>query len=159
MPDIFRPYSDPENLLAIRTIGWNIVRDVAPDEELSAEKLTERILRAWEDGQWIVARTDATSAGGFGNMDLVLLVIIPVVVAVLKELGKQLVTLNIDAMKQRIKEKEVNKSEAIKIIDLVVEREYEVVNQSVASKKARSKEKITKRAIKVHLKKLLGLEP
>jgi len=61
-------------------------------------------------------------------------------------------------MKQRIKEKETNKSEAIKIIDLVVEREYEVVNQSVASKKARSKEKIAKRAIKAHLKKLLELE-
>ena len=159
MPDIFQPYSDPENLLAIRTIGWNIVRDVAPDEELSAEKLTERILRASEEGQWIAARTDATSAGGLGNMDLVLLVIIPVVVAVLKELGKQLVTLNIDAMKQRIKEKEVNKSEAIKIIDLVVEQEYELVNRKVKSKKAHSKEKITKQALKNHIQKQLEIEP
>jgi len=156
--DTFLPYSDSENLLAIRTIGWSIVHDVAPDEELSAEKLTERILRAAEEGQLIAARTGATSAGGFGNMDLVLLVIIPVVVAVLKELGKQMVTWNIDAMKHKIKEKEANKRDAIAIIDLVVEREYKVVNQSVASQKARSKEKIVKRAIKAHLKKLLGLE-
>jgi len=158
MSDTFQPYSDPKNLLAIRTIGWNIVHDVAPDEELSAEKMTERILRAWEEGQWIVARTDATSSGGFGNMDLVLLVIIPVVVAVLDELGKQFVTLNIDRLKQRIKEQEANKSETIKIIDLAVEREYQVVNQKVKSKKARSKEKITKKAIKAYLKKLLELE-
>jgi len=158
MPDDLRPYSDPENLLAIRTIGWNIVRDVAPEEMLGAEKMTERILRAWEDGQWIVARTDSASAGGLGNMDLVLLVIIPVVVAVLKELGKQSVTWNIDALKQRIKEQEADKSETIKIIDLAVEREYTVVNQKVKSKKARSKEKITKKAIKTYLKKLFELE-
>jgi hypothetical protein len=158
MPDTFQPYSDPENLLAIRTIGWNIIHEVAPDEEFSTEKLTERILRAWQDGQWIVAQTDASNAGGFGNMDLILLVIIPVVTAVLDELGKQFGTWNIDALKHRINEKDANKNAVTKLIDLAVEREYKAVNQKVKSKKARPKERIVKRVIKVHLKKLLELE-
>lgn len=156
MPDTFEP-SDPKNLLAIRTLSWNIIRDVAPDEELSAQKFTDRIVKAWEEGKLIPARADATNTGGLGNIDLVLLVVIPVVIAVLEELGRRLETSNLDALKQWVKEKEANKNEALKIIDLAVERDYKAINEKVKSKKARSKERTAKQAIKVHLKKLLEL--
>jgi hypothetical protein len=159
MSNTFQPYSDPTNLAVIRAIGSAVVHDVAPDEELSVEKLTGSIAQAYEEGRLIVAGTDSKTPGGFGDVDLVMLVIVPVVIEVLSELGKQLLTLGIDALKKRIKEKEASKSRAAEIIDVTVEREYKSVNKKVKSKKARSIEKITKQALKIHIKKQLETEP
>jgi hypothetical protein len=158
MPETIQPYSDPKNLMQVRALSLNIICDVAPDEELSAKKLTGHIVKALDEGYFIVAGSEATTAGGFGNIDLALLVIVPVVVFVLRELGKQLLTEELDTLKERIEENDENKSAAIKIIDLAVEREYKLVNQKVKSKKARSKEKVAKQAIKVHIKNLLEIK-
>jgi len=159
MSDTFQPYSDPENLAVIRTIGSAVVHDVAPDEESSAQKLIDPITQAYEEGHLLIARVDSKTPGGFGDTDLILLVIVPVVVEVLGELGKQLVTIGIDALKKRIKEKETNKRQAEEIIDVTVEQEYRLINHKVKSKKARSKEKIAKLALKIHIKKQLEIEP
>jgi len=158
MSDTFQPYSDPANLAVIRAIGSSVVLDVAPDEELSAQKLIDPIAQAYEEGHLLVARMDSKTPGGFGDVDLILLVIVPVVIEVLGELGKQLLTMGFDALKKRIKEKEANKSKAIEIIEVTVEQKYKLVNQKVKSKKARSKEKIAKQALKIHIKKQLEIE-
>ena len=159
MPTLFQSSSDPENLALIQAISLDIIREAAPDEELSLQKLTSSIVQAYEEGELITAETDTKTYGGFGNIDPVTLVVVPVVVAVLSELGKQLIALGVDALKKRIEEKDAHKKQATEIIEIAVEQQFEWINQKVKSKKARSKEKIIKQTIKVKIKKHFDIEP
>src|SRR4051812_26301302 len=134
MPDPFRPYSDPDTLTVIRTIGLAIIHDVAPEEELSFEKLADPIAKAYEEGHLIVSETDSKTYGGFGDIDPVTLVIVPVLIEILSELGKQLLTLGMAALKKSIDEKDSNKKKAVELIDVIVEQKYKLINQKVKSK-------------------------
>ncbi len=103
MSGIFQPYSDDTNLTMIRAISLAVIHDVEPDEELSIKKLVDRIAQIYEEGDLIIAGADSTTAGGFGNVDLLTLIIIPVVIAVLSELGKQLLSVGVNELKKKIK--------------------------------------------------------
>lgn len=158
MSGIFQPYSDDTNLTMICAISLAVIHDVEPDEELSIKKLVDRIAQIYEEGDLIIAGADSTTAGGFGNVDLLTLIIIPVVIAVLSELGKQLLSVGVNELKKKIKEEEENKNKAVKVIDVVVELEYKLVNKKMKSKKVHSKEKVIKQALKAHIKKQLGMD-
>lgn len=158
MPDTFHPYSNSINLSVIRAISLAVVHDVAPDEELSAKKLTSPIAQAYEEGQIIVAGAKSTTSGGFGDVDIVTLVIVPVVIAVLAKLSEQL-AVSANDLKGRLQDEEKDDGKATKRIYELVERQYTLVSVQVKSKKAHPKEKIIKEAIKQHIKKVFELEP
>lgn len=156
----FHPSSDPDTLALIQSISLAVIREAAPEEERSVQKLTGPIVQAYEEGDLIAAATDSKTYGGFGTIDPVTLVVVPVVIEVLSELGKQLVPWGIDALKKRIEEKDASsKRQLVEMIDIIVEQEFESVNRKVKSKKARSKEKTIKRAIKIQVKKHFKIEP
>jgi hypothetical protein len=157
MENTFQPYSDPSNLESVRAIGFEIVREVAPDEELSTEKLINKLIKDYEIGKLPSADRSTIQPGGFGNVDLVLLVIIPVVVEVLKELGKELVKQTFNEIKMAIEDDNAIKKKAIVIIEQSVEREYHTITEKVKSGKSKRRQKIVKRTIKTHVKRSLGI--
>ncbi|MBK6793013.1 MAG: hypothetical protein IPG80_10850 [Anaerolineales bacterium] len=54
------------------------------------------LIEDYEDGLITTANTDAKISGGFGNVDLVALVVIPLVVAVLKKFFEELIELGFE---------------------------------------------------------------
>lgn len=138
----FIPYSDPQNLVAIRTLSQEIITDVEPSEKASLEDMLEDMVENYEQGYISAAETDSKNSGGFGEIDLITLVVVPLVVAVLEKL--------IDAGFEKWKEAQKAKKDQAEIqrlsqrIEQVVEEEYIIIERQVNSKKARRKEKIIK---------------
>lgn len=157
MQSTFQPYSDPANLEAIRAISQEIILSVAPEEEVSAEELMDGQIEDFEDGLIKTATTDAKNSGGFGNVDLVALVVIPLVVAVLKKFFEELIELGFEKYKEWLKEHQEKKQQLSAQIDQIVEEEYVVISTQVKSEKSKSKEKAIKQTTKIVVRRKLGL--
>ncbi|MBK6647465.1 MAG: hypothetical protein IPG44_17255 [Anaerolineales bacterium] len=156
MHNEFMPYTNPENMKVLAQIGHEIIMDVAPDEELTSRKMTAEILRRYEQGDVLVAETSANDAGGFGDIDLATLVILPVLVSTLSEICKQLVVWTFEEIKTDIKKSE-DKKKVSQMIDVIVDEKFEEVNKKVKSKKGQKKGKEIRKAIKIRIKSQLEI--
>lgn len=157
MQDKFLPYTELNNRNFLSEIGHKIVMDVTPDEELTSRKMTNEILRRYEQGDVLVAETSANDAGGFGDIDLATLVILPVLVSTLSEICKQLVVWTFEEIKADIKKSEANKKKVSQMIDVFVDEKFEEVNKKVKSKKGQKKGKEIRKAIKIRIKSQLEI--
>lgn len=153
----FQPYSDSANLEAISMISREIIHVVEPEEDISAKRLIDRLIKGYEEGKLTIADSDAENAGGFGSIDLITLVVVPLIVTTLGEVCKQLVIWGVHELKEWAKKTEENKKRLSDLIDIVVEQKYEEVNGKVKSKKSRRKEKIIKQTTKISIKKVLDV--
>ena len=156
MQDKFLPYTEVDNRSILSEIGHQIVMDVTPDEELTSRKMTAEILRRYEQGDVLVAETSANDAGGFGDIDLATLVILPVLVSTLSEICKQLVVWTFEEIKTDIKKSE-DKKKVSQMIDVIVDEKFEEVNKKVKSKKGQKKGKEIRKAIKIRIKSQLEI--
>ena len=152
----FLPYTDLNNRKALSEIGHQVVMEVVPDEELTSRKMTDEILRHYEQGDVLVAETSANDAGGFGDIDLATLVILPVLVSTLSEICKQLVVWTFEEIKTDIKKSE-DKKKVSQMIDVIVDEKFEEVNKKVKSKKGQKKGKEIRKAIKIRIKSQLEI--
>lgn len=152
MLDDFRPYSDARNLKVIRGLAKAVIQDVAPDEELTAAKLTDQILEKYERGEVLVADTSLSDPGSFGSVDLVTLVVIPLLVTTIGELCKQLVIWSIEEIKNDLDSEKISKQKLSQIIDVIVDSKYEETDKKVKSKKSRAKGRKIPKAVKVRVK-------
>ncbi|MBL0344117.1 hypothetical protein [Candidatus Villigracilis affinis] len=157
MEKIFQPYSDPVNLEAIRAVSQEIILSVVPEEEVGAEELMDGLIEDYEDGLITTANTDAKISGGFGNVDLVALVVIPLVVAVLKKFFEELIELGFEKYKEWLKEHQEKKPQLSAKVDQFVEEQYTIISTQVKSTKSKSKEKVIKQTTKIVVKRKLGL--
>ena len=157
MQNEFLPYTDLDNRSILSEIGHQIIMDVAPDEELTSLKMTDEILRRYEQGDVLVAETSANDAGGFGDIDLATLVILPVLVSTLSEICKQLVVWTFEEIKTDIKKSEDKKKKVSQMIDVIVDEKFEEVNKKVKSKKGQKKGKEIRKAIKIRIKSQLEI--
>ncbi len=157
MQDKFLPYTEVDNRSILSEIGHKIVMDVASDEELTSRKMTDEILRRYEQGEVLVAETSANDAGGFGDIDLATLVILPVLVSTLSEICKQLVVWTFEEIKTDIKKSEDKKKKVSQMIDVIVDEKFEEVNKKVKSKKGQKKGKEIRKAIKIRIKSQLEI--
>jgi hypothetical protein len=157
MQNKFQPYSDPANLEAIRMISQEIILSVEPEEESSAGELIDGLIEDYEEGMITTANTDAKTSGGFGTVDLVTLVVVPLVVAVLKKFFEELIELGFEKYKEWLKAHEEEKQKLSNRVDQIVEEQYVVISTQVKSEKSKSKEKVIKKTTKVVIKRKLGL--
>ena len=157
MQNEFMPYTNSENMKALSRIRHEIIMDVAPDEELTSRKMTDEILRRYEQGDVLVAETSANDAGGFGDIDLATLVILPILVSTLSEICKQLVVWTFEEIKADIKKSEEKKKKVSQMIDVIVDEKFEEVNKKVKSKKGQKKGKEIRKAIKIRIKNELEI--
>lgn len=157
MENQFQPYSDSANLEAIRAISQEIILSVAPEEEVGAEELMDGLIEDYEDGLITTANTDAKISGGFGTVDLVALVVIPLVVAVLKKFFEELIELGFEKYKDWLKKHQKEKQKLANRVDQLVEEQYTIIRTQVNSTKSKSKEKIIKQTTKIVVKRKLGL--
>lgn len=157
MSDPFQPYSDPETLSLIRDVSLVVIREVAPEEELSAKKLTGPIAQAYEEGDLIVAGTDSKTFGGFGDVDLITLVTVATTIATISALLQQF-SISAHELREKLREEENEGGKGTKRIYECVEQQYKLVSRQVKSNKARPKEKKIKEAIKRHIRKVFDLE-
>lgn len=157
MENKFQPYSASANLEAIRAISREIILSVVPEEEAGAEELMDGLIEDYEDGLITTANTDAKISGGFGNVDLVALVVIPLVVAVLKKFFEELIELGFEKYKEWLKEHKEKKQQLSVRIDQLVEEQYTIISTQVKSTKSKSKEKVIKQTTKIVVKRKLGL--
>lgn len=153
----FQPYSDPSNLKAIRLISQEIILLVEPDEESGADELIDGLVEDYEEGVITTANNDAKTSGGFGPVDLVALVVVPLVVAVLKKLFEELIELGFEKYKEWLKMHQGEKKRLSNRIDQIVEEQYVVISTQVKSEKSKSKEKAIKKITKVVIKRKLEL--
>ncbi len=157
MENQFQPYSDPANLEAIRAISQEIILSVVPEEKVGAEELMDGLIEDYEDGLITTANTDAKISGGFGNVDLVALVVIPLVVAVLKKFFEELIELGFEKYKKWLEEHQEKKPQLSAKVDQFVEEQYTIISTQVKSTKSKSKEKVIKQTTKIVVKRKLGL--
>lgn len=157
MQNEFLPYTDLENRSILSEIGHQIIMDVAPDEELTSRKMTDEILRRYEQGEVFVAETSGNDPGGFGDIDLATLVILPVLVSTLSEICKQLVIWTIEDVKKHVNSSEDSKKKMSQMIDIIVSEEFDEVNGKVKSKKAHRSRKGIQKSVKVRIKSYLDL--
>ncbi len=157
MQNEFLPYTNPDNRSILSEIGHQIIMDVAPDEELTSRKMTDEILQCYEQGDILVAETSANDAGGFGDIDLATLVILPILVSTLSEICKQLVVWTFEEIKADIKKSEDKKKKVSQMIDVIVNEKFEEVNKKVKSKKGQKKGKEIRKAIKIRIKNELEI--
>jgi hypothetical protein len=158
MEQTFQPYSDPANLEAIRAISREVIHEVEPEEDISVKRLGDRLVKGCEEGKLTVATSDAENAGGFGDIDLVTLVVIPLVVVTLGEVCKQLVIWSVTELKEWAKKDKDNKKKVSDMIDVVVEQKYEEVSGKVKSQKSRAKGKNIRSSVKVRVKRHLEVQ-
>jgi hypothetical protein len=157
MENQFQPYSDPANLEAICAISQEIILSVVPEEKVGAEELMDGLIEDYEEGLITTANTDAKISGGFGNVDLVALVVIPLVVAVLKKFFEELIELGFEKYKKWLEEHQEKKPQLSAKIDQFVEEQYTIISTQVKSTKSKSKEKVIKQTTKIVVKRKLGL--
>lgn len=157
MQNEFLPYTDLDNRSILSEIGHQIVMDVALDEELTSRKMTAEILRRYEQGDVLAAETSANDAGGFGDIDLATLVILPVLVSTLSEICKQLAVWTFEEIKTDIKKSEDKKKKVSQMIEVIVDEKFEEVNKKVKSKKGQKKGKEIRKAIKIRIKNELEI--
>jgi hypothetical protein len=157
MEQKFQPYSDPANLEAIRAISQEIILSVVPEEKVGAEELMDGLIEDYEDGLITTANTDAKISGGFGNVDLVALVVIPLVVAVLKKFFEELIELGFEKYEEWLKEHQAKKPQLSAKVDQFVDEQYTIISTQVKSTKSKSKEKVIKQTTKIVVKRKLGL--
>jgi hypothetical protein len=157
MENKFQPYSDPANLEAIRAISQEIILSVVPEEKVGAEELMDGLIGDYENGLITTANTDAKISGGFGNVDLVALVVIPLVVAVLKKFFEELIELGFEKYKKWLEEHQEKKPQLSAKVDQFVEEQYTIISTQVKSTKSKSKEKVIKQTTKIVVKRKLGL--
>lgn len=154
----FQPYSNPTNLEAIRTISREVIFYADPDESISVNRLADRLIKGCEDDRLTVSTSDSENAGGFGDIDLITLVVVPLVATTLGEICKQLVIWSVAELKEWAKKDEENKKKVTDKLEIVIEQKYEEINRKVKSKKTRSKEKAIRSSVKVCIKKYLEIE-
>jgi hypothetical protein len=157
MNNKFQPYSDPANLEAIRMMSRDIIVNVEPEEEIGTGELIDGLIEDYEEGLITPANTDAKTSGGFGTVDLVTLVVVPLVVAVLKKFLEELIELGFEKYKEWLKEHQEKKQQLSTRVDQLVEEQYIVISTQVKSEKSKSKEKIIKQTTKIIIKRKLGL--
>jgi hypothetical protein len=157
MENKFQPYSNPANLEVIRTISQEIILSVAPEEDVSAKELMDDLIEDFEDGLITTTNTDAKISGGFGHVDLVALVVIPLVVAVLKKFFEELIELGFEKYKEWLKDHQEKKQQLSDKVDQLVEEQYTIISTQVNSTKSKSKEKVVKQTTKRVVKRRLGL--
>lgn len=153
----FLPYTDLDNRNILSEIGYQIIMDVAPDEELTSRKMTNEVLQRYEQGNILVAEISANDAGGFGDLDLATLIVLPVLVSTLSEICKQLVVWTFEEIKADIKKSEDKKKKVSQMIDVIVDDKFEELNKKVKSKKGKKKRKEIRKAIKIHIKNELEI--
>jgi len=158
MESQFQPYSDPDNLEAIRAISGEVIHEVEPEEDISVKRLADRLVKGYEEGKLTAATSDAGNAGGFGDIDLVTLLVIPLVVSVLGEILKQFAIRGVAELIDWIKKDKDNAKKVSDSIDVIVEQKYEEVSGKVNSKKAWAKGKNIRASVKVRVKKRLEIE-
>lgn len=157
MKEKFQPYSNPANLEAIRAMSREIILSIDPEEEIGTGELIDGLVEDFEDGLITSAKTDAQTSGGFGNVDLVTLLVVPLVVAVLKKFFEELIELGFEKFKEWLKNHQEGKQQLSIRVEQIVEEQYQVINTQVKSKKSSSKEKIIKQTTKIVIKRQLGL--
>lgn len=157
----FQPYSDIDNLNTIHAVSREIILSVAPNEEIGAEELIDDLVEDYENGQITAADTGAETSGGFGEIDLITLLVVPLVVAVLTKFFEKLIDSGFERLKPKLPEKiKADPTEQIELagwIDLLVEEQYVVISKQVKSKKSGAKEKTIKQTTKMVVKRKLGL--
>lgn len=157
MQSTFLPFSNLANLEAIRAMSREIILSIDPEEEIGAGELIDGLVEDYEDGLLTPAKTDAQTSGGFGNVDLVTLLVVPLVVAVLKKFFEELIELGFEKFKEWLKNHQEKKQHLSTRVEQLVEEQYQVINTQVKSKKSSSKEKIIKQTTKIVIKRKLGL--
>jgi len=158
MESQFQPYSDAANLEAIRMISREVIHSIEPEEDVSVKRLGDRLVKGCEEGKLTIAGDGAENAGGFGDIDLVTLVVVPLIVTTLGELCKQLVIWGVAELKEWAKKDKDNKKKILDKLDIVVDQKYEEISGKVKSKKSRSKKIAISSAVKVHIKRHLEVE-
>lgn len=158
MTNDFRPYSNQSNTTIIRTLGQEVILEVAPEEELSAVRLTDQILEDYEKGELLTADASLNDAGSFGSVDLVTLIVIPLLVMTLGELCKQLAIWSIEELKKEVDTKKIARQKFSQMIDVIVNEKYEEIDKKVKSKKSKAKGRQIRKAVKIRVKNYLDVD-
>ena len=158
MQNDFQPYSNFQNRNFFCKIGGEIIRDIAPDEHKDNGKVINKILEQVEKGEAVVVDGASNQPGGFGNIDLITLVVIPLLVSTLAELFAQLAIWTIEDLTDWGKKSVENKKKLSQMIDVIVEEKFDEVNKKVKSRKAQKNKKAIRKSVKVKIIIQLGLE-
>ena len=141
-------FSSANNQSIYRSLSEQIISDVAPEEQGIAQAMVDDLITQYGQGYVTAAETEARDSGGYGEIDLVTLVVVPLVVAVLEKLLEELVDVGLDKLREYLRKKKKEdpdiKKQFSKRIEEIVEKEYTVIEQQVKSKKTNRKEKIIK---------------
>ena len=141
-------FSSDNNQSIYRSLSEQIISDVAPEEQDIAQAMIDDLIAQYGQGYVTAAETDARDSGGYGEIDLVTLVVVPLVVAVFEKLLEELVDVGLDKLREYLRKKKQEdptiKKQFSKRIEEIVEKEYTVIEQQVKSKKTNRKERIIK---------------
>lgn len=155
----FQPYTNPSLRYAIRRACQEAVQEVAPEEAGIPQEFIDSLIEEYENGSVLVVDMNAETEGGFGHIDMVTLLIVPLVNAVLQKFLEEVVSLSFERFKEWVKQNQEEKERLEKEIERLVGTEYPVIAQQVKSRKARKNEKAVKQAVRralIHLLNLLG---
>lgn len=151
-------FSGPETLPILRALSEQVIAEVAPEEQEIAQVMTDDLVAQYEQGFVTAAETDSEDRGGFGEIDLVTLVVVPLVVAVLKKLLESLVEIGLEKLRKWLEEHPDEAQQFSRRLEQVVEEEYTIIERKVNSKKARRKEKVIKQTTIRVIRHYTGLE-
>lgn len=136
-----------QDIKAIESIGLEVIRELEPDELPFAERTIKKLVSSAIEGKTPVITESADEAGGFGDVDLISTVVIPILVAVIGHILSKFGELGIEHLKNRWKDKKEEKTGATKIIQVIIEDEVNRTLSVTRSKKARKKPKLIKETI------------
>ena len=146
----FQPYSNATNLEVIRRITRGIIQTVAPDEEVSASKIIDKLIKSYEEGNVVGISEDNDVASGFGDIDLITVVVVPMVISVLENLFSRSATLK--------NQGEPSGTTLSNLVETIVDEQYITISEKVKSEKSKSKSKILKQTTKEYVKQALATE-
>lgn len=149
--------SNPENIRAVETISLEVLSSVEPEEISIADKLMGRMLKMAENGETVI-RPPTVDAGGFGNVDLITTVVVPIIVAVLTNLLTEFGKVGIEKLKLYLSDDKEKGKQASKLIKKIVEEQVEHVITTTQSTNARRKSKKIKETITHKVKEYLTIQ-
>jgi hypothetical protein len=146
----FQPYSDTFTRNLVRNIINKVVKSIDPEEEIPVQSLTDKIVKDYENGK-IVKKEEAKTSGS-SNIDLMVLIVVPIVVQTLKNIIEQ--GFKLDKWRSFNKK---DKETVSTLIEDVVDEKFQQVTIRIKSQKSLSKKKAIKKATKLFTKQVLGI--
>ncbi len=148
----------PDARPVLEDLSTRVIVAVAPEEQEIAQAIASDLIAQYQEGFVTAAETDSVERGGFGDIDLVTLVVVPLVVAVLEKLFEGLVEIGLEHLREWLKKHPQEAQQVSRRVAQVVEEEYTLIERQVGSSKARRREKVIKQTTVRVIRQYMDLE-